>query len=304
MPYLENQQSKVQILLSTCNGEKWLDELLNSLFQQSYHNWQLLVRDDGSWDDTYTILKRWQTRYPEKIILMHNKDHLGSKMSFSRLVKRSTAPYLLFCDQDDIWQTEKISIQMQAVKEQEQRHKKTTPILIHSDLEVVDKSLKTKHSSFWKLRDFKLQQSKQKYLVQNVVTGNTCLFNRAAADLAFPLSNKAMEHDRWLALSVAWFGVVQAVHLPLVKYRQHKNNQIGAFVNNTSIRASIKAWSLQAEGFLNQYKQRLDEQEQKHIESLAKLYNKTNWLQRRFILIKEKIRKDGLMPNIALLLLA
>lgn len=297
-------QEKVQILLSTWNGEKWLPELLDSLLQQSNQNWQLLVRDDGSSDRSYYLLQKWKRSHPERIILMRDRDHLGSKLSFNRLVKRSNANYLMFCDQDDVWQENKIDLQMNVIKGKERHHGKLMPILIHSDLEVVDKRLRTKHSSFWKLRGFKLQQSKQKYLVQNIVTGNTCLFNRAAADLAFPLNNKAIEHDRWLALSVAWFGIIQGVHLPLVRYRQHKNNQIGAFVKRFSIRNRVKAWSLQAEYFLHRYKCHLGEKDQQCIASLATLYKKQNWLQRRTILLKEKIRKDGLMPNIALLLWA
>ena len=299
-----HSQDKVQILLSTWNGEKWLPELLDSLLQQNNQNWQLLARDDGSRDKSYYLLQKWKQCHPEKIILMRSREHLGSKLSFNRLVKRSNANYLMFCDQDDVWQANKIGLQMDVIKEKEQHHGKVTPILIHSDLEVVDKQLKTKYSSFWKLRGFKLQQPKQKYLVQNIVTGNTCLFNRAAANLAFPLNNKVMEHDRWLALSVAWFGVIQAVHLPLVRYRQHKNNQIGAFAKKYSIRNSVKAWSLQAEYFLHRYKYNLDKKDQHYIASLATLYKKQNWLQRRIVLLKEKIRKDGLMPNIALLLWA
>lgn len=296
------QQDSVQVLLSTWNGERWLPELLNSLLHQSYQNWQLIIRDDGSTDQTPKLIAKWQECYPEKIIILNDTQHIGSKHSFSRLVQQSTARYLMFCDQDDVWQNNKIDLQMMRMREKEQRYGKATPVLVHSDLAVVDKSLKIKHSSFWQLRDFKLTQSKQQYLVQNVVTGSTCLFNRVAAELAFPLSSKAMEHDRWLALCVAWFGVIDALDLPLVSYRQHGRNQIGAFVNNISIRNSAMAWSMQADYFLHCFEQHITQQEQQHIESLATLYKNTNWLQRRMILIKEKIRKDGLIPNIALML--
>lgn len=298
------QQDKVQILLSTWNGERWLPELLNSLLKQTYQSWQLIIRDDGSSDNTLKILTKWQEFYPEKISILKDKQHIGSKHSFSRLVEQSTAHYLMFCDQDDVWKNNKIDLQMMRMREQEQYYGKATPVLIHSDLEVVDRDLITKHSSFWRLRRFKLKQSKQQYLVQNVVTGSTSLFNRVAADLAFPLSNKAMEHDRWLALCVAWFGVVNAVDLPLVKYRQHNKNQIGAFVTNISVRNSAMAWSRQAEYFLDCFKQHINKKEQQHIKSLARLYKENNWLQRRMILINKKIKKDGLIPNVALLLWA
>jgi len=298
------QQDKVQILLSTWNGERWLPELLNSLLKQTYQSWQLIIRDDGSSDNTLKMLTKWQEFYPQKISILKDKQHIGSKHSFSRLVEQSTAHYLMFCDQDDVWKNNKIDLQMMRMREQEQRYGKATPVLIHSDLEVVDESLMTKHSSFWRLRRFKLEQPKQQYLVQNVVTGSTSLFNRVAADLAFPLSSKAMEHDRWLALCVAWFGVVNGVDLPLVKYRQHSKNQIGAFVTNISVRSSAMAWSRQAEYFLDCFKQHISKKEQQHIKSLAKLYEEKNGLKRRMILINKKIKKDGLIPNIALLLWA
>lgn len=301
---MKYQQDQVQILLSTWNGERWLPALLNSLLRQSYKAWKLIIRDDGSSDNTRHLIHKWQQCYPEQITILSDKQHMGSKQSFSQLVEHSTARYLMFCDQDDVWRDNKIDLQMMRMQEKERHYGKATPVLIHSDLEVVDQSLKTKHSSFWKLRSFKLQQPKEQYLVQNVVTGSASLFNRVAADLAFPLSNKAMEHDRWLALCVAWFGVIDTVDLPLVKYRQHSENQIGAFVNNISIRDSAIAWSLQAGYFLACFKPHICEQEQQHIESLAKLYKDTSWTQRRMILLQKKIRKDGLIPNVALLLCA
>ncbi len=303
MPYFNTQKDKVQILLSTYNGEKWLDDLFTSLFEQSYQNWQLIVRDDGSCDKTIDIVKQWQQQYPNKIKLINDGKHLGSKLSFNQLVEQATAPYLMFCDQDDVWHKTKIYLQMDVMKEKERIHKKSTPILVHSDMEIVNQQLKKQHSSFWKLRGFRLQQAKQDYLVQNVVSGNSCLFNRAAADLAFPIDHQAMEHDRWLALCIAWFGVVQAVHLPLLKYRQHTDNQIGAFVHKTNIKKSVKAWSTQAAYFLQRYHQQMPPHEQKTLLALANLY-KTNWLKRRIILIKENIRKNGLLPNLALLLMA
>ncbi|MFN3785541.1 MAG: glycosyltransferase, partial [Thiothrix sp.] len=94
----------LQILLSTFNGERWLAELLDSLAQQTYQNWQLLVRDDASSDQTMQVLLQWQAQYPAKVSgILRDGVNLGSTQSFSRLVAFSQAPYLMFCDQDDVW---------------------------------------------------------------------------------------------------------------------------------------------------------------------------------------------------------
>ena len=88
----------VQVLLSTWNGARWLPALLESLQQQSFQDWQLLVRDDGSTDQTLRILLEWQDQFPEKVAgILADGVNLGSTRSFSRLVEISTAPFLMSC---------------------------------------------------------------------------------------------------------------------------------------------------------------------------------------------------------------
>jgi len=294
------KQVTVQILLSTFNGEAWLNALWDSLLAQHWKNWQLLIRDDGSSDQSWDIIQYWQLNYPKKAIVLRDNEHVGSKESFNRLVAASTANYLCFCDQDDVWLPEKIQAQMIEMRFQERKQKENTPLLVHSDLLVTDEALNTVHSSFWRFRKFKIRQSKQQCLVQNTVTGCACLFNRSAAELAFPIPPAAMEHDRWLALSVHWFGYIAVLPLALVKYRQHNKNQIGAYQQVKSISQSVVAWSQQAEVFLLKYADQFNDCERAYLTDFASLHRKNRW-QRRKILWKNKIRKQGFLPNIALL---
>lgn len=104
---------QVQILLSTYNGERWLSELLASLLWQTHKHWQLIIRDDGSTDNTWALLQAWQAQHPQRVkCVISEREHVGTTESFNRLVAASNADYLLFCDQDDVWFPEKIELQL------------------------------------------------------------------------------------------------------------------------------------------------------------------------------------------------
>lgn len=297
---------KVQILLSTWNGERWLTELLESLRCQTFQDWQLLVRDDGSSDQTLRVLLDWQQQYPDKVAgLLLDGSHLGSNLSFSRLVEASDAPYLMFCDQDDVWFPEKVELQYTAMQSLEGEYGVQTPLLVHSDLAVVDVNRHLQAASFWEYRKFDVQQRKQSYLLNNVVTGCATLFNRAAASLAFPAPPEAMQHDRWLGLVCVWFGKVHAMPHPLVFYRQHGVNQLGAAAT-TSIRGMderVTAWSAQAGAFLQRYADRLSIADYKLVEALADLRHLSRWERKQHIL-RHRLFKQGILANLALLLFA
>jgi len=297
--------SRVQILLSTWNGERWLPELLASLEQQTFQDWQLLVRDDGSTDQTLRILLKWQAAHPEKLAgLVLDGCHVGSKLSFSRLVEASNAPCLMFCDQDDVWFPEKVELQYTTLRRLEAKYGEATPLLVHSDLAVVDEHKALQAVSFWDYRNFDVEQRKQAYLLNNVVTGCATAFNQAAAELAFPLPLYAMEHDRWLALVCAWFGFIQPLPHPLLLYRQHDANLIGAEpARLTGLSERTVAWSQQAEVFLQRFGERLTVQDYKLVEALAGLRHLQGWRRRQHIL-HHRLFKQGVLNNLALLLFA
>ena len=92
----------IDILMATYNGEAFLEEQLNSIINQSYPKWHLLVRDDCSTDGTEAILHRYSEMYPEKISVIINKERTGSaKANFFKLLHDAKSKYIMFCDQDD-----------------------------------------------------------------------------------------------------------------------------------------------------------------------------------------------------------
>ena len=143
--------AKVDILLATYNGGEFLTELLASIERQTYSEWRLIARDDGSTDGSVRILREFRDRFPPKVMLVEDTEYnLGPMRNFERLLSCSDAPYFLFCDQDDVWVDAKIEIMHDLISSAEAEESSERAILAHSDLTVVDAELKTMASSMWK----------------------------------------------------------------------------------------------------------------------------------------------------------
>lgn len=221
----------IDILLSTYQGEKYLDELLASIINQTYQDWLLCVRDDGSTDGTMSILNTYQIKYPGKIkIISHPKGNIGIVRSFEELLQASSSEYIMFCDQDDVWLPNKVELTLHKMQHLESAHS-ALPLLVHTDLTVVDSDLQVISPSFWnfsKLDQCLLSRNFNYLGVCNGVTGCTAMINRPAKESALPFPATARMHDAWIALCVAKNGKIDYVDESTILYRQHAKNVIGA----------------------------------------------------------------------------
>jgi len=225
----------VEILLSTHNGEKYLNALLDSICCQTYDNWRVLIRDDLSNDKTLEIILDYKNLYPDKFLIIDNFDdncilHLGPSLSFGRLLETSTADYLAFCDQDDLWIPDKLELQMKTMMDTETSAGKTIPILVHSDMMLCNDQMDIMAASFWNYQNILPEPMGdiRSLPMQNFVTGCTILINKALCRLSIPIPAQALMFDWWLALMAAETGKIVSVPFPLVMYRQHSNNAVGA----------------------------------------------------------------------------
>ena len=140
---------QVDILLATYNAQRYIKEQLDSILNQSFSDWNLIVYDDGSNDDTLSIINTYVDRYPEKIKFISNNNRFGSALgSFSFLLTVSNSQYTMFCDQDDVWDKDKIEKTLKKMKELENAFG-DIPLLVHTDLEVVNEDLQTIDKSFF-----------------------------------------------------------------------------------------------------------------------------------------------------------
>ena len=219
----------IDIVLATFNGERYIHEQLESLLAQSYPDFKIRISDDGSSDGTLSVVSDYQFRYPGKIVLMNSPGGLGPCGNFFHMLKESPADYVFFSDQDDVWDTDKVRLSLNAMRFLEEKHGNDVPLLIHTDLRVVDADLNLISSSFFEFQRLNSwQTSLRDLLLQNVVTGCTVVMNRSLIRKALPFPDDVVMHDWWLALVASAFGHIHYVDSPTLSYRQHSYNQIGA----------------------------------------------------------------------------
>ena len=224
--------SKIAILLATYNSQNYLDELLNSIINQTHNDWVLYIRDDGSDDNTLLIIDKYVKSYSNIVLLIDSVKGRGSKNSFLWMLQSVESEYYMFCDHDDIWLNEKISKTYQKMIEVEESNDKA-PVIIHTDLIVVDEKLNKISPSFWKYSNIKpFYSSFNYYSAYNNVTGCTMMFNNVAKKISLDICPDAPMHDLWLALVVSLNnGIIKYVSEPLILYRQHGKNVLGAQKN-------------------------------------------------------------------------
>jgi glycosyltransferase involved in cell wall biosynthesis len=221
----------IDILLATYNGERFLDEQIQSILQQTYSHWRLIIRDDGSKDGTLTIIRSYAEKYPKKIIVIEEgQAKLGACGNFGGLLQYANADYVMFCDQDDVWLPRKIELTFAKMQSMEKAYGRDKPLLIYTDMKVVDKSLSILSNSFWRNQAFNpnIGKSLNRFLVSNVATGCTILINRSLRKLTVSPPLEAMMHDWWVGLISAAFGRNDYLREPTVLYRQHGANAVGA----------------------------------------------------------------------------
>ncbi|MCC9017160.1 glycosyltransferase family 2 protein [Flavobacterium lipolyticum] len=219
----------IAILLSTYNGEKYLREQLESLYLQTYKEFQLFVRDDGSTDSTINILQEYKSRYSNITLFTNEGTNMGACMSFMWLLKNVEAEYYMFCDQDDIWFSSKVQISLDAL-ESESKRSEDKAIIVHTDLIVTDSKLDITAYSLWENDNTHPSRITRKYLkLVNYVTGCTMIFNRKARDLSIDYTGNILMHDFWISICVdSSKGAIVSLPVPTIYYRQHSNNTIGA----------------------------------------------------------------------------
>ncbi len=227
---MRSNAPEIEILLATCNGEQFLREQIDSILGQDYEHFRVLARDDGSSDLTNEILNDYAARFPNRFRVLPSGSASGSaKENFLRLMKASTADYICLSDQDDVWLPDKVRRTKEAMDRLESECGVNLPLLVFTDLRVVDDKLGLQHPSFWAFMsiDPDRVQRLNKLLVQGVVTGCTAMLNRQLLELSLSMPEEASMHDRWIALLASTLGRHAAVRAPTVLYRQHGGNVLG-----------------------------------------------------------------------------
>lgn len=236
---------KVQILMSTYNGEKYLKEQIESILNQENVEISLLIRDDGSTDETLNILEHLAKE--NKNIHYYASQNIGVARSFMDLVYKSNeADYYAFADQDDVWKPKKLILAIEKLESNIE-----TPSLYISALEVVDEELNT-----IEIKKVSGNHCFEGEMAKNFATGCTMVFNKKLCDIIKMYNPEYLiMHDSWITrVCYAIGGNVVIDRNTYIKYRQHGNNVVGykdegfkklkkqfkiAFVDKVSMRVNI-----------------------------------------------------------------
>lgn len=213
-------KDKVMVLISTYNGEKYLEELLDSVLKQKNVDVDILIRDDGSTDNTINIIKKYAQK--ESNIEFFVGKNIGYAKSFWNLIKKTyNYKYYAFCDQDDIWQNNKLE---QAVKMINDYSTEDIPILYTSNVISVNNNMEIiSHNAFNCKKTLNIYESFQK----SILPGCTFVFNDNAAQILKKYDGYMESHD-WAAYTiVTTFGKVLYDTDSYIYYRIHENNTIG-----------------------------------------------------------------------------
>ncbi len=215
----------IEVIVAYYNGSAFIADQLESIQNNilpDQVSLQIKIIDDCSRADEFTKLTRIADRWPN-VVVLKNESNLGVIRTFERGLNISTAPYVMLCDQDDIWLPDKITLTYAKMLETE----KNQPALVFTDLTTVDQKLNTISKSMLALNHFVADSEKHPLLFQNSVTGCTVMVNRSLIEAALPFPPAIPMHDHWLAVCAAFMGQLGFVNQPTILYRQHSANLVG-----------------------------------------------------------------------------
>lgn len=222
--------------MCTYNGAQFLPAQLKSIFAQTRPPDEIVVCDDGSTDETRSLI-------PDNVVLHENETNLGTVKNFEKAIGLCTGDIIALGDQDDVWREDKL----QLIEEAFSRNPNVG--LVFSDAEVVDEQLNLLDRRMWD--DVGFDSHKRKLVAQGralevlitgwTVSGATMAFRSKYSKLALPIpTNIPMIHDGWIALTVAAVSDVAMIDEPLINYRQHQRQQIGAPTQKTQKQPSAR----------------------------------------------------------------
>ena len=221
----------IAILLATYNSKRYLHELLDSLFSQTINDFICYIHDDGSSDDTVSILEEYKEQYPDQITILPGPPTGGPKNNFfyiMNMVKDTNIDYYFLSDQDDVWAPDKISVMMKRMHEIENAD---FPCVLFTDMKVVDEKLNEIAPSFFDYIGADRSRIRPNQLIiQSFIAGCSMLINKRALEIATLVqdANNIFMHDWWIALIASYTGILMCMDERLVLYRQHGNNSVGA----------------------------------------------------------------------------
>lgn len=223
----------ITILLASYNGARYIAEQLDSVINQSHVNWNLIIRDDFSCDNTVGIIQEYIKKDNRISLIKDDFGNLRCCQNFSKLMQfcKPESQYIMFCDQDDIWLPEKIERTVMAMMQLEEKYSSDSSLMVYGTYQLMShEGLEIKSS----VPDYSAQPTLRLLLSQNYIYGCTIMINKKLLDNSLVIPLTAENHDYWITLTAivndAYFAYLDK---PLLLYRQHSDNVSGSYKDAT-----------------------------------------------------------------------
>lgn len=204
---------KISVAMATYNGERYIEEQINTILNNLKENDELIISDDGSNDKTVDIIKKYIEK--DKRVKLFNGPQCGLKQNFANAINNTSGKYIFLSDQDDIWMQNKVEKVIQCFKNQ------NATVVIH-DAEIVDSNLKTIIPSFFEYRNS--GKGILKNIWKNTYIGCCMAFEKSIKEKILPIPNDIEMHDQWIGILSEKYGKSVFLNEKLIKYRRHDSN--------------------------------------------------------------------------------
>jgi len=202
----------VSIAMCTYNGERFIKEQLDSIFAQTYTNFELLIFDDCSNDATVAIIQEY-TKKHSNIYFQQNKNNLGFLKNFEQAISFAKGDYIALADQDDIWKKEKLETFIENIK---------THSLIYSDAIIIDENSKESGGQLVEPKNVLCDGACNKaFLLNNFISGNTMMFKQELVKYILPIPSQISYHDIWISFVASTYSTITYTKEPLTYYRKY-----------------------------------------------------------------------------------
>jgi glycosyltransferase involved in cell wall biosynthesis len=213
---MNDDQKLVSVAMASYNGAKYISEQLDSILHQTYSNIEIVIVDDHSTDDTVSIIQSYREKYPF-IFLVRNEHNLGVTLAFEHAIKHCKGFFIALCDQDDIWDSQKIEILVNEIGEHD---------AIYADSLLVNEKGESLQRSFSSIMNLRSYYSGAPFLLSNSVPGHSILMKASFVNKILPFPEKIF-FDLWIGFCAAGNNGIKFIDKLLVKYRQHDSNTVG-----------------------------------------------------------------------------
>ena len=221
----------VSIILCTYNGERFLQKQLDTLVQQTYRNFEVIAVDDCSTDKSYSILKEQSTK-DDRFKIYRNEMNLGFNENFEFGIRQAKGDYLLICDQDDLWELEKLECLILSINGSLLYYHDSQ--LISKDDQFLNKKLSDKFRLGAKLNPLS-------FIALNCITGHTCMFSKELLSKPLFPFPKHIYYDNWLGFIASTYGNICYIDKCLVRYRIHGQNNAANKLKGKRLNATTRA---------------------------------------------------------------